>query len=372
MKNLFRSFLLLALVAFAACSASETPRSATSVEYKTRIVLMHPTVKNIKTLDYLISNGLFELPTPVSITGVYHQQGAHDYTISQQYIFENGLSHIRLLGVSPKPEEEPVFGKNSWSALFDSLFQNHTGILFMGGPDIPPSFYGQNTHLMTVIDDYRRHELELSFLFQLLGGYQDTLFVPLLASNPNFQILGICLGMQSMNVATGGTLVQDIPMQFYGHQTLEDVLAAPHENRHRNYHVHYDLDNDVEWGCFHPIRIEQGTFFAELTASETLPNVLSIHHQCIEKAGMNLRIAAFSLDGRVPEAVVHKQFPNVTGVQFHPEASFLYEPDHKHLLYKGQTDASSFIDLFPDEKGVFFHRTFWKVMAEKFSSKTEN
>jgi hypothetical protein len=65
-----------------------------------------------------------------------------------------------------------------------------------------------------VITDPHRHYLELSFLFHLLGGFQDESFLPLLEERPEYPVLGICLGMQSMNVATGGDMIRIFPPRY--------------------------------------------------------------------------------------------------------------------------------------------------------------
>jgi len=371
MKILVRFFIVLIFLCFFSCNFLKKhhgvlPESSNTV----KIVLMNPTVRNIKTIEYLSDNGLLCPTKKIVVTGVYHEQSAYKFVQTERYLKKKMLDNIFLVRMVSKKESEPVFGLNSWSDEFMKLFQENDAAFFMGGPDIPPSFYSQEVNLLSIIEDYYRHELELSFLFHLLGGSQDSLFVPLLEAKPNFSILGICLGMQSMNVATGGDLFQDIPTMLYGQNTLEDVLKAPSQNMHRNYHVHYGEHPDVAWGCFHQIFPNGDSEFSKyLYQQENMPYVLSIHHQCIKKLGKGLLPVAQGQDGKVIEAITHKKYPNVLGVQFHPEAIELYDSTRTFLMYKGQDTLFSYKSLYPENKGVFFHQGFWKLITEKISVK---
>src|SRR5690606_40614006 len=69
---------------------------------------------------------------------------------------------------------------------------------------IPPGVYGEENTL-SVITDPQRHYFETTFLFQLLGGFWNEDFKPFLNEKPKYMVTGFCLGMQTMNVATGGT-----------------------------------------------------------------------------------------------------------------------------------------------------------------------
>ncbi len=91
---------------------------------------------------------------------------------------------------------------------YRKIFEHSEGTVFFGGPDLPPEVYNEKTSLHTSIYDPYRHYFELSFLFHLLGGYQAEKFEPLLKEDPDYLIYGFCLGMQTMNVATGGTMMQ--------------------------------------------------------------------------------------------------------------------------------------------------------------------
>ena len=65
-----------------------------------------------------------------------------------------------------------IFEQNEWTTTFKKLFDHSVGVFFFGGPDIQPEIYKQQ-NLYSVVTDPNRHLFELSFLFHLLGGYQN-------------------------------------------------------------------------------------------------------------------------------------------------------------------------------------------------------
>jgi putative glutamine amidotransferase len=235
----------------------------------------------------------------------------------------------------------------------------------MGGPDIPPILYGQSAHLLTRVTDPYRHYLELSFLFHLLGGSQDMHWDPYLEENPEYLISGICLGMQSLHVATGGTMVQDIPTELYGTWKVEDILNMPDDQKHRTY---FDLDRPdgpkPTSYHFHRIRIQKGSFLDGLVSGqESLePLVLSSHHQAVEKKSGAWKTSAHSMDGKIVEAMEHKRFPRVVGVQFHPEKPGIFDPAIKHTNPGGE--ESSFFEKVEETTSFDFHLAYWNWLGE--------
>lgn len=327
------------------------------------LVLMNPTVNNLKTVFYLIDNGIFPLPEDYQLVGFYHTAQKYDFGQSAEFISETGRKGVFLQSCSNLPGLQ-LYGENPCSDDFRKVFSNSNGVIFFGGPDIPPTIYGAETNLLTEITDYHRHTFEASFLFHLLGGYQDDNYVPLLEQKPDYLIFGICLGMQTLNVATGGTLIQDIPTEVYGQKSLEKVLAADSDARHRNYFTNYGTDDDLIWGSFHRINMlmpERMQVF--MSDSDPNPYVLSSHHQAAGRIGKGLLIAAGSMDGKVVEALVHGKYPNVVGFQFHPEPSVLYKPEEKLKSDPGMREEKSFIDLYPGATGENFNRNLWKWAA---------
>lgn len=332
------------------------------------IVLMNPTVNNLRTMFFLIDNRIFDLPDHYNLVGFYHQAQAYDFNQSLDFIVASGRSNV-FLQVCEDNTGPAVFGDNPCSDDFRVVFTGSDGVVFFGGPDIPPVLYGSKTNLLTVVSDYYRHTFEASFLFHLLGGYQSE-SVPLLEQKPEYKILGICLGMQTINVATGGTLIQDIPTEIYHQKTVDEVLSAAADSRHRNYHTNYGTDQELIWGHFHKIKISaSGRLQSIMNGSGSQPFVLSSHHQGADQLGKGLLVAATSTDGRIVEALIHDRYPNVLGVQFHPEPMFLYQQDYTFKSVPNQTEPDTYIGLYGGAKGETFNRNIWKWLADGLRQK---
>ena len=155
------------------------------------------------------------------------------------------------------------------SVRFNGAAEDCAGLLLPGGGDMEPWRYGQRNIASRNLDP-ARDALELDLLNRFTA-----------LRKP---ILGICRGMQSVNVFFGGTLLQDIP----GHTQVNGVDRM------------------------HAVRNAPG-IFAELGAER----VNSAHHQAAERLGSGLRAGQWAADG-VIEAISHERLP-VWGVQWHPE-----------------------------------------------------
>lgn len=156
------------------------------------------------------------------------------------------------------------------------------GLVLAGGDDIDPAAYGEENRACGVLLDARRqrNDLELARL----------------ARTHELPLLGICLGAQLMNVATGGTLVQDIPSECSG--ALEHRGGAGKRRRH-------------------VIDVEHGSRLASVLRTTSV-DVNSGHHQSVREPGEGLRVVARTADG-VVEAVEDASHPFYFGVQWHPE-----------------------------------------------------
>jgi len=207
--------------------------------------------------------------------------------------------------------------------------------------------------------------MELSYIFHLLGGNQDPDWNAYMEVNPEYLINGICLGMQTMNVATGGNMVQDIPTELYGIWQAEDILALPADQMHRNY-----LDY-LNTGCEDPTsyHFHKITLFPDMILTSgigftrnTSPLVLSSHHQAIENLGLGWEIAATSMDGKIIEAIQHRSYPHVLGIQFHPEKPGLFDPDIEHP--ESCNSTINFQKAIENSDSYLFHVTFWKQLGQ--------
>ncbi|MGW4892404.1 gamma-glutamyl-gamma-aminobutyrate hydrolase family protein [Kitasatospora sp. NPDC004240] len=152
-------------------------------------------------------------------------------------------------------------------------------LVIAGGPDIDPAYYGRPPHPRTEADAHERDAWEVALLRGALAA--------------GMPLLGICRGMQVLNVVCGGTLVQHLP----------DVV-----------------DPDVHTGSpgrygEHTVRPVPGTLLGGLLPESEL-TVPTFHHQAVDRLGDGLRIGAYAPDGTV-EAVEGPGF--TLGVQWHPE-----------------------------------------------------
>jgi putative glutamine amidotransferase len=164
----------------------------------------------------------------------------------------------------------------------EELLSRIDGLLLAGGFDCDPAAYGQEPHETLEPMDPRRQSNDLALAEA--------------ARRHGVPSLGICLGLQVMNVAAGGTLIQDIDSQ---HDTEIQHASIP-ENRKR-----------------HDVIIEQGTRLAGYLPAEEL-NVNSSHHQAVQTVGEGLRVTAHAPDGII-EGVEDPRHPFYLGVQWHPE-----------------------------------------------------
>jgi len=153
------------------------------------------------------------------------------------------------------------------------------GFIFSGGGDLDPVYWGELPHPECGEIDPLRDRFELSLA-------RKALVFPK-------AVLGICRGCQILNVAAGGSLVQDIT------SPMSHTQKAP-----RNH-------------SFHDIFIEKDSRLGIIVGDEHI-RVNSFHHQAVRQPGRGLHITALADDGTV-EAVESLEYPFYIGVQWHPE-----------------------------------------------------
>lgn len=329
-----------------------------------RLMLLHPTVSNIENMEWMIENKIIDIPG-VEMVGVYSANEAYDYSALEKYLDKKQIKNYKLRKIEGELKPGDIYRENSCTPAFRRLFEESDAILFFGGPDIPAAVYGEKQNLLTVVTDPNRHYFETSLFFHLIGGSRNTSYKPFLAGRPDFIIRAFCLGMQTMNVAAGGTLIQDIPQEVYHLYTLEDVAAQPQDNQHRSYVSPLYPLSDLFGDNFHAIKIANKGYLREIaTISETIsPKVLSAHHQAVGRKGAKLEVIATSLDRKIIEGLQHSEFKNVVGVQFHPEPSWLYRPETKFTTLPGSTFSPN--DLLLKSNSLAFHQVFWKDFSDK-------
>jgi putative glutamine amidotransferase len=331
------------------------------------IAMCQPTVQQIQNIETLAEQNLITLKKFI-LLGIYHEDEETDYQPSRKYVKSNGLDAVQFRIIRGKVPASELFKENLWTSQFREIFAATDAIIFTGGEDLPSALYGQETSLLTDPATPNRSLYEVSFLFHLLGGSQNPTWLPLLAERANYPLLAICLGAQSLNVAAGGSLLQDIPSDTYQLKTYEAVLKQEADRIHSSIYRRMLNPNDAAIPpAFHRIRLKPDSFFVKRLgmASGDTPTVLSAHHQAAGRLGANLWISATSMDGKIVEALEHNRFPNVLGVQFHPEPSNLYQPGlffRFNAVGNSVFNQNDFLESHPP--AMKFHRAIWKWFSD--------
>ncbi|MBX7221724.1 MAG: gamma-glutamyl-gamma-aminobutyrate hydrolase family protein [Blastocatellia bacterium] len=173
-------------------------------------------------------------------------------------------------------------------AYIDSLISHLDGILLTGSnSDVDPMRYGQAAHLNLEEVHFERDEVDHLLLTA--------------AEAQRLPVLGICYGLQAINVFRGGTLFQDLPAQ------VENVI------QHRQRGPVARLS--------HGLQINRESLLAKL-AGGTSVRVNSVHHQAIDELGSELEAIAWSADGVIEAVISTKPGQFILGVQWHPEINW--------------------------------------------------
>ena len=161
-------------------------------------------------------------------------------------------------------------------ALAARLIEKVDGIIFSGGPDLDPSYYGETVWNETVQVDTLRDASDLLLMRAALASKKP--------------VMCICRGEQLMNVVLGGSLYQDIPTQV-------DTLVA-----HGG-------------GAWHKIGVEKESVLYRLFGQDSL-TVNSFHHQAVKRVAPGVRVTAYAPDGIVE---AYEYGDRLIAFQFHPE-----------------------------------------------------
>lgn len=177
------------------------------------------------------------------------------------------------------------------TTAIDQALKDVQGLLLTGGSDVAPGRYGEAQHATVVNVDATRDAFEIGLVGE--------------ARRRHLPIFGICRGIQLMNVACGGSLVQDIPSEIPG--ALQHTFAVP---PHESYLLAHEL-----W-------LDKGSLLERLmrerlSDSETC-EVNSRHHQALKRIAACFRVCATAPDG-VVEAIEDPAEAFCLGVQWHPE-----------------------------------------------------
>ena len=337
-----------------------------------RLLITHPTKGTIEVIYALHKNNMVDF-SKIQLTGVFHKNEVYDYSASQEMLDTMAYLNMSLVEIKDTLTIDNLFKQNKCSDYFTLLFKNSIGAIFFGGPDIPPAIYNEKPHSRIRVTDPFRHYFEASFIYHLLGGYQNPNDNGLLVNKKDYLIMGFCLGMQTMNVATGGTMIQDIPSEIFNSTETEGLMHIDKEQIHRNYYPHMlnYQNKGLSGSTFHSIKFTNNYFanFIDI-AKNSEPLVNSYHHQAVEKLGQGFKVCARSADGKIIEAICHKKYPHVFGVQFHPERAQLYLKTRNYKF--APNGESKKLSEWIDKESMAFHLNFWKGVNRILSEVTQN
>ena len=244
-----------------------------------------------KTIS-LIKN--IQKPKIIGVISDYslNQNNQHNYSshpihiIREQYInnLSNVCSNYNVVFILIPVDLKQI---NKYTQLVD-------GVIFTGGADVDSKYYNQPKHPTNSEDSPKRTEFEIKFLKNIL--------------NEKKPILSICRGMQLINIALGGDLIQDIPSYIKT------------EINHKSVKNGQGYLNKV-----HTVETKENSLLRKITNKKEFW-VNSNHHQSIDKLGKNLIVSGISPKDNIIEAIEIRDYPNFfLGVQWHPEFTFTDE-----------------------------------------------
>ena len=201
---------------------------------------------------------------------------------------------VRRAGATPRPLtlDQPT----------DEALDGVDGLLLTGGDDVDPALYGEAPHPTYGVSEPGRDAFEIALVRRALAA--------------DLPVLAICRGLQVLNVALGGTLIQDIPSEP-ATLLLHDAQGPPTT-------------------LAHTVAVAPGSCLATLVGPDDSRAVNSRHHQAVRALGEGLVVTATSPDG-VIEAAEVPAARFCVGVQWHPEN--FHATGEFDALFKGFVDA---------------------------------
>jgi putative glutamine amidotransferase len=186
----------------------------------------------------------------------------------------------------------------------EAVLERLDGVLLSGGIDVDPALYGRPRHPKLGRVDRARDEFELA--------------LTRLALERDLPLLAICRGQQVLNVATGGTLLQDLPSELKGTVTHD----APGRRTRRS----------------HSVELAPGSRLSLILGAGPL-SVNSFHHQAIDEPGRGVTVTGRSPEDGVIEAVELRDRAFAIGVQWHPESFWRQQAGSFQPLFDAHAEA---------------------------------
>jgi putative glutamine amidotransferase len=217
------------------------------------------------------------------------------FAISQTYVQAVELGGGAPVVIPPHVEE----------AKLRAIFEHLDGLLISGGGDVLPALFGEDDSGLLWLVDERRDRAEIALARWALA--------------EGLSLLAICRGPQVLNVAAGGTLIQDIPTQ------IPDALS------------HSSVAGRPKGFVAHTVEVTADSRLAALVGAGEL-GVNSSHHQAVKDVGAGLVVTARAPDGII-EGLEAPDHPFCVGVQWHPEAMLESQPVMRRL-FEGLVEAA--------------------------------
>jgi len=181
--------------------------------------------------------------------------------------------------------------------IFEALLERLDGLLLPGGIDVHPQRYGEAVHQLTEEADLQLDEFEMNLASWAL--------------QEDIPVLGVCRGMQLINIVLGGSLYQDISAQY------PNSIQHSHRNLPRTH-------------LSHRIMVEPGSRMEKILGRQEVW-VNSLHHQAIKTPGKGVWISGQADDG-VAELIEVPGYRFVMAAQSHPEEIYTIEPAFARLF----------------------------------------
>jgi putative glutamine amidotransferase len=216
----------------------------------------------------------------IGVTTAVRSLGANGITVCTAYTAI--IESLERAGALPV-----MIPSNVSDETLRSIYDRLDGVMLPGGGDIDPEYYHEERHPKTIVNDPLRDQTELKLVKWAVAD--------------DLPLFGICRGHQVINVAMGGSLIQDIPSE----------VEAPELKAH-------DIPDGLPRSTrMHEIKLEKQSRLASIVGSTHVP-VNSLHHQAVKDLAPGFVATAVSPDG-VIEAMEMPDKRFTLSVQWHPE-----------------------------------------------------